>query len=208
MTFENVSIVCEGPTESDFVKKLNKGYFNSKNISLKPIVLNKSRAMDGNVSLDRLVYYISRAEHRVVTTLVDYYGFKYQRGQSVEELETQIRDKSGKEHIIPYLQMHETEALWFSDIEVIKEVKNANITQYRALKDIEEQYSNPEDINNSCLTAPSKRLESIFLDYKKIIDGNIIANRIPIETIKAKCPRFSNWLNQIEEKVNQLRNHN
>ncbi|CCZ30902.1 putative uncharacterized protein [Proteobacteria bacterium CAG:495] len=205
MTFKNVSVVCEGQTEVDFIKKLNKKYFNAKLISLKPIAINKTNAMNGNVSMDRLIHFIKRAPEVIITTFIDYYGFKGEREEGYLELEERIRELSGKEHIIAYVQLHETEALWFTNINAIKEVKNANASQIQALEDIVRIYSNPEDINNSRETAPSKRLETIFSDYKKIRDGNAIADKISIEEMKEKCPHFSNWLDMIEEKVNVLR---
>lgn len=205
MTFKNVSVVCEGQTEVDFIKKLNKKYFNARCISLKPIVINKTSAMNGNVSMDRLIYFIKRAPEAIITTFIDYYGFKGENELGYLELENQIKDLSEKEHIIAYVQLHETEALWFSNINAIKEVKNASTSQIQALEDIVRTYSNPEDINNSKETAPSKRLETIFSDYKKIRDGNAIADKISIEEMKLKCPHFSNWLDMIEEKVNLLR---
>lgn len=205
MTFKNVSVVCEGQTEVDFIKKLNKKYFNAKLISLKPIAINKTNAMNGNVSMDRLIHFIKRAPEVIITTFIDYYGFKGEREEGYLELEERIRELSGKEHIIAYIQLHETEALWFTNINAIKEVKNANASQIQALEDIVRIYSNPEDINNSRETAPSKRLETIFSDYKKIRDGNAIADKISIEEMKEKCPHFSNWLDMIEEKVNVLR---
>lgn len=205
MTFKNVSVICEGQTEVDFIKKLNRKYFNIRNISLKPITLNKTSAMNGNVSMDRLVYFIKRAPEVIVTTFVDYYGFKGEIGKSYMELERQIKKLSEKEHIIAYVQLHEIEALWFTNINAIKDVKDASTDQMQSLEEIVKTYPNPEDINNSRETAPSKRLETIFKDYKKIRDGNAIADKISIEEMKKKCPHFSNWLDEIEEKVKLLR---
>ena len=205
MTFKNVSVICEGQTEVDFIKKLNKKYFNIKDISLKPIIINKTNAMHGNVSMDRLIHFIKMAPETIITTFVDYYGFKGVTGKSYLEIEEQIKNMSEKEHIIAYVQLHETEALWFADIGAIKDVMNASSSQIQELEDIIRIYSSPEDINNSKETAPSKRLESIFSNYKKIRDGNAIADKISIEEMKEKCPHFSHWLDMIEEKVNLLR---
>ena len=205
MTFKNVSVVCEGQTEVDFVKKLNKRYFNAKGISLKPAFINKTNAMNGNVSMDRVVSFIKKAKEIIVTTFIDYYGFKGETGKSYVELENKITELSQREHLIAYVQLHETEALWFSDIEAIKIVKDADRKQKQALDKIIKDYPNPEDINNSKETAPSKRLEAIFPDYKKIIDGNAIADKISIDKMKEKCPHFSDWLERIEKEVDLFR---
>lgn len=195
MTFRNISVICEGTTESDFIKHLSRVYFVPKHICLKPII------MDGNVSIDRLVYFVHRANYPISTTFVDYYGIKGNHKESCEELEALLKEKVKKEHFIPYLQKHETEALWFSNIDVLSKVKNATVAQQKKLQTIITNYPNPENINNSRETAPSKRLMSIFSNYNKIIDGNSIAQNISIEEIKSKCPRFANWLSRIEQEV-------
>ena len=205
MIFIDVSVVCEGQTEVDFIKCLNEKYFNPKEISLKPVSYNKSTSMNGNVSVDRIVQYIKKAKHPIVTTFVDYYGFKHQSSRSVTQIEEEIKEKANKEFLIPYLQMHEIEALWFSDI---KEVKNPNDSQVDMLMKIIDEYPNPEDINNSPQTAPSKRLESIFPDYQKVLDGKLISNKLSIPKIQEKCPRFSKWLKDIEDMANSLRGTN
>lgn len=207
--FINISIVCEGPTEVDFIKKkLNKEYFNPKNISLKPIAINETahqQSLEGNVSVDRLVAFVKKAEFKIVTTLVDFYGFKNRGIKTPHKIEEELEARVNQEFFIPYLQVHETEALWFSDKNAIAGAKNANDQQQRMLSDIIQQYPNPEDINDSRETAPSKRLEKIFTDYKKIIDGNHIFDKISVETMKSKCPRFAEWLDTIEEKAEILR---
>ena len=208
MIFKDVSVVCEGQTEVDFIKCLNEKYFIPKRISLKPVSYNKSTSMNGNVSVDRIVQYIKKAKHPIVTTFVDYYGFKHQSGRSVTQIEEEIKEKANKEFFIPYLQMHEIEALWFSDINAIKEVKNPNDLQVNRLMKIVNEYPNPEDINNSPQTAPSKRLESIFPDYQKVLDGKLISNKLSIPKIQEKCPRFSKWLKDIEDMANSLRETN
>lgn len=208
MTFKNVSVVCEGQTELNFVKYLSKAYFNAKEISLKPVKVKNVESMGGNVSIDRVVDHIKRAKYEIVTTLVDYYGFKDQGGRTAKQIEDIIKEKAERAFLIPYLQMHETEALWFSNIDAIKDAKRADKHQYENLQAIITEYPNPEDINNSPQTAPSKRLESIFKDYQKTMDGELISKRISIEEMKAKCPKFSNWLDSIEEMVNRLRGSN
>ncbi len=205
MSFKNVFVVCEGQTEERFVKYLSKAYFNAKEISLKPVIINKNGSMEGNVSIDRIVDYIKKAGGDIITTMVDYYGFKDQGGRTAKQIEDIIKGRSGKTYLIPYLQMHETEALWFSNIDAIRDAKHADMHQYKKLQDIVAQYPNPEDINNSPQTAPSKRLKAIFKDYQKILDGELIFKKISIEEMKAKCPKFSSWLDSIEKMVDGLR---
>ena len=206
LDFINIGVVCEGQTETDFIKQLNKNYFNKINISLKPVGINdKQKNIGGNVSIARVVNFLHNHSnmYNMLTTFIDFYGLKNKDNKKVSELEEEIKKEFYKDNkyknkiLIPYIQMHETEALWFSDINAIIQVKNANKKQKEDLSKIIEKYKNPEDINDSYETAPSKRLENIFCDYSKVIDGKEISNKISINIFIEKCPRFSKWVNEI-----------
>ncbi|MDA3911915.1 MAG: DUF4276 family protein [Bacteroidales bacterium] len=54
-------------------------------------------------------------------------------------------------------------------------------------------------INNNRETSPSHRLERIILGYNKIIYGNILAEAIGLDKIRAKSPRFNEWVKKLEE---------
>jgi hypothetical protein len=102
---------------------------------------------------------------------------------------------------IPYIQRHEVEALMFSDREGLEFVID-DASQMQQIDQIIQQYANPEDINNSPQTAPSKRLERIF-GYNKVNDGELILDMMEIETIIHKCPRFAAWVNKLETKLRE-----
>ena len=61
------------------------------------------------------------------------------------------------------------------------------------------EFPNPEEINNSSETAPSKRLIKAIPGYNKIVYGNIIAEQIGLQTIRDKCPLFNEWIKQLEQ---------
>jgi hypothetical protein len=196
--WEEIQIICEGLTEVDFIKKIVNPYLKTFQINLKPINL------EGNISVERMLSDIKKTRTRIVTTLVDYYGFKGNTAKSIEDLEKALDVGSSKEYLIPYLQKHETEALWFSDVSIIASVMNVNPIP-QALLEIEKAFDTPEDINNSPETAPSKRLIALFKGYNKITDGLNIADGLGIEKMREKCPRFNAWLNELIESVDTLR---
>jgi hypothetical protein len=199
LPWENIDIVCEGLTEVLFIKKIVNPYLAGFQINL-----NNPIDMQGNVSVDTVLKHINRTRNRIVTTFVDYYGFKGNTGKSIETLEQELKAGSSKEHLIPYLQKHETEALWFSNISIIASVMNVNPIP-PALLEIEKAFDTPEDINNSPETAPSKRLIALFKGYDKITNGLAIADRVGIEKMREKCPRFNAWLNELIESAHALR---
>lgn len=214
LDFINIGVVCEGQTETDFIKQLNKNYFNKINISLKPVGINdEQKNIGGNVSIARVVNFLHNHSnmYNMLTTFIDFYGLKNKDNKKVSELEEEIKKEFYKDNkyknkiLISYIQMHETEALWFSDINAIMQVKNANEQQQEGLSRIIEKYKNPEDINDSYETAPSKRLENIFGDYSKVIDGKEISNKISINIFIEKCPRFSKWINEISNLQKKIK---
>jgi hypothetical protein len=206
LPWENIDIVCEGLTEVLFIKKIVNPYLAGFQINL-----NNPIDMQGGVSVDTVLKHIKNIRHpknrrhHIVTTFVDYYGFKGNTGKSIEDLERDLKAGSPKEHFIPYIQKHETEALWFSDISIIASVMNASASQRQELEKIEKAFDTPEDINNSPETAPSKRLEALFRGYNKITDGLNIADGLGIEKMREKCPRFDAWLKRLIESANTLR---
>lgn len=200
----NISVVCEGQTEETFIKKVVNPYLKRKCIKLHPTLLN------GNVSVERIVDDVVRARYNYVTTFVDYYGFKNSKNKSRQELidEITLKAEGQKKHlkVIPYIQMYEMEALWFSDVDSIVSVMNADEKQHNELNQIiKEFHDNPESINNAYDTAPSKRLLKIFKGrYKKITDGKEIAEKIGIHTMLNKCQYFEKWLNEIENIAQKI----
>ena len=65
------------------------------------------------------------------------------------------------------------------------------------LRETVNKYPNPEDINNSPLTAPSKRIEHAILGYEKVLYGNYLAMEIGLNKILASCPHFRSWIEKL-----------
>ncbi|WPR77953.1 DUF4276 family protein [Algoriphagus sp. NG3] len=118
----------------------------------------------------------------------------------ISELEEAIHsDFDHHPDLIPYIQKHEFEALLFSNFsgfEIVIDTEN----QLKEIQSILDAYPNPEDINNSPQTAPSKRLESIF-NYDKTFHSELILDEVNMEDITQKCPRFREWIDSIVERL-------
>lgn len=199
---KKVGIVCEGQTEVNFIKYLSSRYF-YPNFSIILFPVN----LEGRVSIERVAQEANRMKaYHVVSTFVDYYGFVKQHKKPVKEIENKIASKVKLNCFIPYLQMHETEALWFSDIDILAKTLNVTPKQKEKLQQaFEEANGEPEKINNTYETAPSKRLEHITdHKYKKTVNGQQLAEAIPLDTIKARCPRFKEWLDTIKTAVDKV----
>ena len=102
--------------------------------------------------------------------------------------------------LIPYVMLHEFEAMLFSDCE-----KLAAAVGYPELasdfQKIRDQFPTPEDIDDSPEGAPSKRIETIIapiIVYRKPILGVKIARAIGLDAIRAQCPHFAEWMDRLE----------
>ena len=97
---------------------------------------------------------------------------------------------------IPYVSMHEIEALYFSDPAVL--AARLGVRQ-KDIDDILREFGEPEQIDDNPQTAPSKRLEKLSDRFKKTTTGIVIAEAIGLEKIRKKCSVFNRWLTKIED---------
>ena len=92
--------------------------------------------------------------------------------------------------------VHEFETLFFSDSALLAD--GLGIGKQRVDDILSEANGEPERINNSRETAPSKRIEGLKYNYNKVSDGFVIAQAIGIDKMREACPLFNDWLTSIE----------
>lgn len=198
-----LAISVEGETEEEFVKQALADYLRPSGVEPIPYLLM------GNVSVPRLSGEMARLlpDHDAVTSLVDFYGFQGKnRGESAEELEGRVliairsnpRIMPASLPVKPYVQRHEFEGLLFSDVETFEVLPNVLNAALERLRGIRECFTTPEDINDSSLTAPSKRISEAIPGYSKRVHGPLLAEEIGLDRMRAECPRFNDWLTWIE----------
>lgn len=192
-----IGISVEGPTEERFIKIVLAPYLLSKGIYITPI------SMDGNVSIDRIKDELKKIANNFdyVTTFYDFYGFKSKTDHEDKgSLEKRIMDAvhgGVKPKLVPYIQMYEFEGLLFSCPEAMESGLNEPGTKEWCQEVLDEFSRNPEVINNSFETAPSKRLET-HTGYRKTTHGPNIAKETGIEKIREMCTGFDTWLSNLE----------
>ena len=102
---------------------------------------------------------------------------------------------------IPYVSMHEFEALLFSDCE--RFAQSIGAPQIGAeMQSVLDQFGNPEEINDSQATAPSKRILGMVPRYDKVAMGTIAIQDIGLESVRRQCRNFDCWLNRLERAAN------
>lgn len=208
-------IIVEGQTEQEFVNSLIAPYMQQHGVyTITPLLIRTSKTGRGGfVNYEHLKNDIkkllsSEKSDFVVSTFVDFFKIpevpqkerwekKATHIEQVEEMEQCIAENINDSRFIPYIQLHEFEALLFSSnkgFESFFSEDNAKDTQH-----IIDTFNNPEDINTTPTGAPSKRLLAIKDDYDKVIEGNLIALEVGINDILAKCPRFRAWIEKLIE---------
>ena len=99
---------------------------------------------------------------------------------------------------VPYLTMHEFEALLFSDCDRFgAAIGRPELS--RRLQRIRNSFETPEEIDESPNRAPSKRIEALYPGYQKPLLGILAALDIGLQGIRAECPHFSGWVSHLEE---------
>jgi len=156
----------------------------------------------------------------IATTMGDYYGLPQQGAAAWPGRATAIgldlskkaacvesaifRDVAGEvdstNRFVPFVVMHEFEALLFSDCHALSRGIERPGLQSR-FELVRQQFANPEEINDSPETAPSKRMESIVLGYEKPLMGILAALEIGLSKIRIECPHFNSWVSKLESLV-------
>lgn len=225
MRYIILHVICEGPTEDRFVKKILAPFLQQYNIYPKTILLTTSRkknAYGGMLSYTQAKTDIELCmkrhtnncnEFHLFTTMFDYYALPndfpgYYESKNIQDVRIRIKHLEesfasdiNRSNFIPYLQLHEFEALLFTDIGKLKEEYPKAEKGIAKLKEATESYSDPELINNHPDTAPSKRiikaLKNIY-NYDKVKSGTATASYIGLDNILNSCRHFREWIDCIK----------
>ncbi len=213
-----LNIITEGQTEETYVRDILYDHLAPHQVYTTPITLVtavRERTYRGGVSkygpIRRDVLRSLKDQTAVITTMIDFYrlprdfpGMEQIANvvdpyEKIQVIEREFMNDIDNSRFIPYIQLHEYEAILFSDIDVIDKVLRVNWhSQIHELRRIISQFSNPEIINDNPNTAPSKRLENLYSPYQKVTDGVRIAKIIPLATVKNKCRHFNDWVTKLE----------
>ena len=154
----------------------------------------------------------------VISTMVDYYGMPHDwpgradqfttamspsdRAEKIENaLLRDICDEMGTnfnpDRFIPYVMMHEFEAMLFSDCQAFATaIGRTDLSpEFQAIRD---EFVSPEEIDDYPITAPSRRIQNLLPAYQKPTMGAQAAQCIGLAAIRSQCPHFADWLARLE----------
>ncbi len=211
----NLCFVVEGYAEEKFVIHKLGAHLQSK-VSKK---LNVNvQNLQGGILSDKLINRLKNIapQYDIVTTLIDLVGLDAAKLDNYSaimansnissqdksvQVEQIIADAVNCTNIIPYVQPHEFEALCFADIEALEQSDPLLAKNKIRIEQILQNYaSNPENINTIPSKYPAKQLEKFA--YTK--GASNFALYCDVDKIKAKCPHFSMWVNQLSCILKQI----
>ena len=157
---------------------------------------------------------------QIATTMIDYYGLPTNGprgwpGRADSSLAT-LQEKANRvenaiqsdvagymgsgfnpSRFVPYVMMHEFEAMLFSDCAALC-LAISRLDLVDAFQQIRDAFNTPEEINDSPLTSPSRRITNFVPSYQKPVDGATAAGAIGLAAIRRECPHFAQWLARLE----------
>ena len=144
------------------------------------------------------------------TTMVDFYALPNdfpgyadckRHASPIEKvtcLEDYMRGDLAHSRFIPYIQLHEFEALLFSDPQKFAFAFPQSLFAVDRLANLRKGFPTPEHIDDNPEKAPSKRIASLLPEYTKLVAGPLVIQHIGLSNIRRECPHFAQWIDRIE----------
>jgi hypothetical protein len=225
---KNLQIIVEGSSEETFVNDVMLRHFSFFNIfvSARKIRtgwdrINNKPAKGGLLKYiqfrNDVLRWIESDKERpntFYTSFIDLYAFPkdnqspytnqiqnipdpYQR---IAALEVAIAQDINHLNFIPYVQLHEFEALLLVDPDKL-------ITMFpdeqNGINRLKKNIANlkPEEINETAQSAPSKRINQYLPNYErqKAQVGPLVAEDIGLTMLRNHCPHFNDWITRLEK---------
>ncbi|MFH1859714.1 MAG: DUF4276 family protein [bacterium] len=219
----------EGETEEMFINDMlgphlcRCGY---SNVSARLVGNSRQRNRRGGIKAwsavrKDIVNHLREDPCCLATTMVDYYALPQSGGKAwpsreaasmmpftqkaitienalLEDICRELGNGFDSHRFIPFVIMHEFEGLLFSDCQGFgRGIGLPRLaTEFQSIRD---QFSSPEEINDSSETAPSKRVEKLIQGYEKPLLGTLAILEIGLDAIRRECPHFNRWLTRLED---------
>lgn len=220
----SVYAVVEGKSEQAFAQQVLSVHLGSRDVFLEAALVGKPGHKGGNnwpIVRSDIINFIKMCRRRrvYVTTMFDYYAMPSDwpgreqarflalanRAPSVEKaIAKDIGGAFGTEfeaaRFIPYVQMHELEALILAEpIRLGQEFPDREHEARNLATSVEGL--DPEAIDDGPTTSPSKRIIAEIPEYqgrKSSASANVL-NLIGVDTLRTKCAHFAEWLGRLEQ---------
>ena len=215
-----VYLIVEGATEQLFVERVLAPYCAMHGVYLHPTQVPKKGAKGGDVRFVRVKTcvgnFLKQRSDTRVGTFFDYYGLKdwpsldevrSAQGLSTADIAKKLNDSAMQElcrefpeldvanRFVPFIAVHEFEALLFSDPSLLSSSLGIDVS---AINETLCEYGSPEAINTRPDKIPSRQIENwLGGRYIKTVQGIAVADKIGIDKMRSACHNFNDWLNRL-----------
>jgi hypothetical protein len=159
-----------------------------------------------------IVRWLKEDRNAYLTTMFDLYGLpddfpnmaktasEKDPHKKVQLIENGIAADIDDQRLIPYIQVHEFEALLFCAPVITDAALGAPpaLSRLKELQAIVGAFPSPEHIDEGASTAPSKRIVQLYKAYRKQVFGPLITKRTGLDTLRQQCPHFNDWVSKLE----------
>lgn len=221
-------IHVEGETEETFVNEVLADHLQRvgyEKVSARLVGNARQRDRRGGIRgwdsvRNDIINHLRQDSGCIATTMVDYYalpksGVKAWPGRAeagsrqyplkastvqdalLADICTELGSSFNPARFVPFVMMHEFEGLLFSDCSRFAAgIGRPELAgQFQAIRD---SFTTPEEINDSPVTAPSKRVVGLVPGYEKPLLGTLAVLEIGLEPLRRECPNFRQWLERLE----------
>ncbi|MBI4669974.1 MAG: DUF4276 family protein [Elusimicrobia bacterium] len=215
--------IVEGQTEETFVNRVLAPRLAARSVwgNVRCVMTSRKRGIKYRGGLDSY----SRAKNDIVlwmkedqnadayfTTMFDLYALPndfpgYEGARRINDprervmaLEKAVGQDIQHCRFIPYIQLHEFEALVLADPQKLDREYLEHDAAIRRLVEMASGFQSPEHIDDGNLTAPSKRIAREIPEYEwmKASAGPLVTEKIGLSTLQSKCKHFGEWFGKLE----------
>lgn len=224
-----IHILCEGQTEQGFVEEVLRPYLQDKGVTgVKGILITTNKKKNARGGMSTYTHALTDLnllqqtkldgtyERHLFSTMFDFYALPedfpgYEQIKSISDpytkvsvLEKDFAEAINDKRFIPYIQLHEFEALLFCGVEYITKLYPGCERRCKQLTQALQETGNPELINNSVDTSPSKRIikaiegdKKSHYHYNKPKTGKYVTKNIGIDELRSNCKHFDEWIEKL-----------
>lgn len=226
-----LNFVVEGQTEGRFVNKVLRNHFAARSIvtAARCVTTRRDRRAEHRKHRGGLSTYAQArddirrwarqdsSQDARFTTMFDLYGLpadfpRYADAVKASDpyarvgiLETGLGEDIGDRRFIPYIQLHEFEALLFADPQKLDTQFPDSPSGIQLLVETAQKFGSPELVDDGLANAPSKRITAAIPEYRrrKASAGPIVAEKIGLPVLQSQCPHFREWLKRLTQAADR-----
>lgn len=221
LAVSRLNFVVEGQTEETFVRDVLAEHLAIRGVYAVARCVETSRTrlkvFKGGMSTyarakGDIERWLKEDRNAYLTTMFDLYGLPedfpsmakisavndpHKKARLIEE---GIAADIGDPRLIPYIQVHEFEALLFCAPAITDAALGVPpaVSRLKQLQQIKGSFPSPEHIDDGVTTAPSKRIVQLYTAYRKQVFGPLVTKRTGLNTLRHECPHFHEWVTRLE----------